>query len=202
MTHSEWAAPIVPVLKGDGSIRICGNYKVIVNQVSKLDNYTIPKTEDSQTKIEGGQKFTKLDLSHAYQQLLLDNESRKYTTINTCKGLFRYTRLPSRISSDPSIFRRVIENLLARIAYVIVRLDDILVSGKNDAEHLRNLEEVLKRLSNAGLRVKENKWVFMAAEVVYCGHNVTAEGVTPVEANVRAIKEAPRPENTSQLKFI
>ena len=81
-----------------------------------------------------------------------------------------------------------------------MRLDDILVRGKNDAEHLRNLEEVLKWLSNAGLRVKENKYVFMA-EVVYCGHKVTAEGVTPMEANVQAIKEAPRPENTSQLKF-
>ena len=53
--------------------------------------------------------------------------------------------------------------LLARIAYIIVRLNDILVSGKNDAEHLKNSEEVLKRLSNAGLRLKENKCVFMAA---------------------------------------
>ena len=91
--------------------------------------------------------------------------------------------------------------MLAGIAYVIVRLDDILVSDKNDAEHLRNQEEVLKRLSNAGLRAKENKCVFMAAEVVYCGHKVTAESVTPVETNVQAINEAPRPENTSQLKF-
>ena len=96
--------------------------------------------------------------------------SRKYTTINTCKGLFRCTRLPGGISSSPGIFPRVIENFYAGIAYVIVRLDDILVSGKNDAEHLRNLEEVLKRLFNAGLRVKKNKCVIMAADIVYCGH--------------------------------
>ena len=43
---SEWAAPIVPVVKQDGSVRICGDYKCTVNQVSKLDNYPIPKTED------------------------------------------------------------------------------------------------------------------------------------------------------------
>ena len=82
---------------------------------------------------------------------------------------------------------------MAEIAYVIVRFDDILVSSKNDAEHLRNLEEILKRFSNAELRVKDNRCVFMAAEVVYCGHKVTAEGVTPVEANVQAIKLVPRP---------
>ena len=40
----------------------------------------------------------------------------------------------------------------------------------------------------------------MTAEVVYCGQKVTAEGVTPMETNVQAIKEAPRPENTSHLK--
>ena len=43
---SEWAAPIVPILKNDQSIRICGDYKVTVNQASKLDNYPIPKADD------------------------------------------------------------------------------------------------------------------------------------------------------------
>ena len=177
-----------------------GNYKVTVNQISKLDNYPIPKTEDVLAKIGGGQKFIKLDLSHAYQQLLLVDESCKYATMNTCKGLLRYTRLPYGISSNPGIFQWAIENFLTGITCVIVRLDGFLVSGKNDPEHLRNLEEVLKRLSYAGLSMKENKNVFMAAEVVYYGHKVTTEGVMPVEANIQAIKETLRLENTSQLK--
>ena len=200
VTYSEWAAPIVPIVKDDKSIRICGDYKVTVNQVSKLDNYPIPKTEELLAKIGGGQKFTILDLSHAYQQLLLDEESRKYTTINTHKGLFMYTRLPYGISSSPGIFQRTMENLLAGIPYVIVRLDDILVSGENDEKHMQNLEEVLKRIYTAGLRLKKSKCVFMAGKVEYCGHKVTAEGISPMEANVQAIKQAPRPENTTQLK--
>ena len=43
---AEWAAPIVPIVKEDKSIRICGDYKVTVNQALKLDNYPIPKPED------------------------------------------------------------------------------------------------------------------------------------------------------------
>ena len=43
---TEWAAPIVSVVKQDGSVRICGDYKCTVDQVSSLDNYPIPKTED------------------------------------------------------------------------------------------------------------------------------------------------------------
>jgi hypothetical protein len=47
---SEWAAPIVLVVKGDGSIRVCGNYNVTVNTVSKMNSYPIPKTEDFNTQ--------------------------------------------------------------------------------------------------------------------------------------------------------
>ncbi|CAG2249536.1 unnamed protein product [Mytilus edulis] len=72
---SDWAAPIVPVVKENGSIRICGDYKVTVNAVSKLDNYPIPKTEDLYATLGGGQEYTKLDLNQAYQQIELD-ESR------------------------------------------------------------------------------------------------------------------------------
>ena len=112
---SEWAAPIVPIVKEDGSVRICGDYKMTVNKVSKLDNYPIPKSEDLFASLNGGQQFTKLDMSQAYQQLKLDEHSKQYTTINTHKGLFRYNRLPYGISSAPGIHQRVMENLLQGI---------------------------------------------------------------------------------------
>ena len=83
---SEWATPIVPIVKEDGTIRICGDYKQTINQAAKLDNYPIPKIEDLYATLGGGMEFTKLDLSQAYRQLELDEESKKYTTINTHKG--------------------------------------------------------------------------------------------------------------------
>ena len=63
---SEWAAPIVPVAKPNGTVRICRDHKLTVNQVSKLNNYHIPKTEDLLATLGGGAKFTKLDMSQAY----------------------------------------------------------------------------------------------------------------------------------------
>ena len=91
---SDWAAPIVPVVKSDGNIRICGDYSVTVNAVSKLDNYPLPRVDDLFTAMSGGVIFSKLDLKHAYQQLRLSEESKKFTTINTTRGLFQYERLP------------------------------------------------------------------------------------------------------------
>lgn len=76
--YADWAAPIVPVLKSDKKfIRICGDFKLTVNQASRLNKYPIPKIEDLCAKLAGGKLFTKLDMRQAYQQLLLDDASKQ-----------------------------------------------------------------------------------------------------------------------------
>ena len=112
--------------------------------------YPLPKVEDLLAKLAGGKSFTKLGLSYAYQQLQLE-ESEKYTTVNTTCGLYHYNRLPFGVSAAPSIFQRTMENLLKDILHVLVYLDDILISGKTDADHLRSLKEVLSHLERAGM---------------------------------------------------
>ena len=197
---SEWATPIVPIVKEDGTIRICGDYKQTINQAAKLENYPIPKIEDLYATLGEGKEFTKLDLSQAYQQLELDEESKGFTTINTHKGLFRYNRLPYGISSAPGIFQCTIESLLQGIPQVVVRIDDILVTGKTRHDHLKHLKEVLARLTKAGVRLKLKKCVFLRNEVIYLGHRINSDGIQPVESKVRAIHEAPAPTNIKELQ--
>ena len=110
---SDWAAPIVPVIKSDKkSVRICGDFRVTINPVSRLNRYPIPKIEDLFATLEKGKYFTKIDLSQAYQQLPLDEESQKLCVINTHKGLYRYTRLPFGVASAPGIFQKTMEQYL------------------------------------------------------------------------------------------
>ena len=94
VSFSDWAAPIVPVVKGDGTIRICGDYKLTVNAVAKTNSYPPPRIEDIFASLSNGKTFTKLDLAHAYQQIPVAEDAKKLTTINTHKGLFQYTLLP------------------------------------------------------------------------------------------------------------
>jgi hypothetical protein len=197
---SDWAAPIVPVLKKDGSVRICGDYKLTVNRAAKLDTYPLPRIEDLFASLAGGKSFTKLDLAHAYQQVPLDDKSKELVTINTQKGLFQYHRLPFGVASAPSIFQRTMENLLQGLPHVSVYIDDILITGESEAEHLANLEEVLARLEAAGMRLKRNKCSFLLPQVEYLGHQISAKGLQPTEEKVRAIQDAPAPQNVSQLK--
>ena len=197
---SEWAAPIVPVVKREGSIRVCGDYKLTVNQVTQVDTYLLPLIQDIFASLANGKSFTKLDLAHAYQQLILDDDSRPYTTINTHKGLFRYTRLPFGVSAAPAIFQRTMESLLGGLPHVCIYLDDILITGESDVAHLTNLAVVLERLESAGTRLKREKCAFMIPEVEYLGHSISAKGIQPVGAKVRAIRDAPRPQDILQLR--
>ena len=79
----------------------------------------------------------KLDLSHAYSQLSLDEKSREYVTVNTRKGLFLYNRLPYGFSSASATFQRTIENIFQGIPYVAVYLDDTILTGAT--KHLETL---------------------------------------------------------------
>ena len=84
--HSDWAAPIVPVVKKDGSVRICGDYRLTVNRAAKPDTYPL----DIFASLSDGKTFSKLDLANAYQQILLEQQSKQLVTINTHKGLYCY----------------------------------------------------------------------------------------------------------------
>ena len=106
VTTSDWAAPIVAVPKRDGTYRLCGDCKVTTSPILEVAQYPLPNPTDLFASLAGGKSFTKLDLTQAYQQLLLDQDSKKYTTINTHKGLYQYTRLPFGIASAQPYFKR------------------------------------------------------------------------------------------------
>ena len=145
------------------SIRICGDYKLTANKASRFEQNPLPKVEDLFSTLAGGITFTKLDMSHAYQKLVLDDDSKEIVTVNTHKGLFCYQHLPFGVSSAPGIFQRTMETILAGMPQVLVYLDDdILITGSSQEEHVSNLKEVLSRLQQAGLRLCKDKCEFMA----------------------------------------
>ena len=130
---SDWATPIVPVLKPDGTVRICGDFKLTLNQYLDVPEYPMPTPEELFTKLNGGDKFTKLDLSNTYQEVVLDKESQPYVTITTHLGLYRYTRLPFGIAAAPAIFQQIIDKLPNGLNKTRDILDDLIVTGVDSA---------------------------------------------------------------------
>ena len=198
--YSDWGAPIVPVSKPNGSIRICGDFKVTINPYLKVPDYPFPTVDELFATLNGGQKFTKLDLSQAYQQMELDESSRNLVCINTHVGLYRYTRMPYGISSAPAKCQETMDKVLQGLNKVGCIMDDIIITGASDEEHLSNLRAVLDRLSEYNIQLNEKKCSFLADSVEYFAFRVDKDGIHPTDEKVQAMITAPVPENKEQLK--
>ena len=200
VTHSDWATPIVAVPKKDGRVRLCGDYKVTVNPMLNVDQYPLPRPTDLFATLAGGKYFSMLDLSHAYNQIQLDDDSKEFLTINTHRGLYRYTRLPFGVASAPALFQKFMDIILQGLDGVICYLDDILVMGKTESEHLENLKNVFVRLQKHGVRVKRKKCTFLKTSVQYLGHRIDSQGLHALDEKIKAITEAPKPKNVQELR--
>ena len=96
-------------------------------------------------------------------------------------------------------FQRLIENVLQGLPDVFVYLDDILIFSKNQADHMKVLEELFQRLSKAGLTIALDKCEFGKDELDYLGYTISSQGIRPIERKTEAIQNYPIPEKPKQL---
>ena len=198
MECSDWATPIVPVRKPDGSVHICGGYKITINSALDVPEHRMPTADDLFTQLN--EKFSKLDLSSAYQQVLLDEESRQYVTINTHLDLYRYTHLLFGVASSPAIFQKIVDSVMSGLEGVGGILDDLIITGSNDERHLSNLESALERMSGMGIQLMKEKCLFMKPTAEYFAFVVDRDGIHPSPRKVQAIREVQVLENPTELK--
>ena len=197
--YADWAAPIVAVKKPNGQYRICGDYSVTINKYLMIPEHPMPRVGELLSKLNGGQTFSKLDLSQAYQQIALDENSQKLVTINTHLGLYTYTRVPYGISAAPSLFQSVMDKVLQGIDCGCY-LDDIVITGRDHQEHMNNLYAVLDRLIQYGFKLQKAKCEFFQPSVKYLGLLVDKEGTRIDTDGTRAVREAPIPRNRDELR--
>ena len=105
------------------------------------------------------------------------------------------------VKTVPAIFQRTMDQLLGHIEGVQCYLDDILITARDDALHLKTIGKVLAKLQEVGLTVKKEKCKFFKESVEYLGHCVDTKGLHMTKGKVKAILEAPRPRDVSELKL-
>ncbi|XP_049315407.1 uncharacterized protein K02A2.6-like [Bactrocera dorsalis] len=188
---SNWASPIVLAPKPDGSVRICGDFKVTINSQLDIEQYPLPTRESLLHTIRHGTHFSKLDLKDAYLQMKL---------VNTPLGLFQYQRLPYGIASAPAIFQRYLEQLLNGIEGCGNYLDYIIITAPSLQEHVNRVEQVIKILEDNGIKCKKEKCFFLKEEIEYLGRRVSAKGILPDYSGIQAVKQLKPPMNITQLE--
>ncbi|KII64681.1 Retrovirus-related Pol polyprotein [Thelohanellus kitauei] len=133
-----------------------------LNPCISVQRYSIPRIEELFSKLAGRKRFSVIDLALAYLQVEVREEDRPLLTINTRRGLYRYTRLQFGLSSAPAIWQRTIDYILQGIPMTAVYLEDIIISMCTDQEHIRTFEKVFERLREFWINVKEKKMYIFA----------------------------------------
>ncbi|XP_054289364.1 uncharacterized protein K02A2.6-like [Macrosteles quadrilineatus] len=199
VSSSEWATPLVTVPKTNG-VRLCADFKVTLNPVLQTEHYPLPQPEDIFASLSGCTYFSVVDLTNAYQQLAVAEDSQHLLTLTTHKGLFRLRRLPFGLSSAPAIFQAVIDQIINGLPGTVAYLDDVLVGGSTREEAFYRLEKLLQRLMEFGVQVNGSKCKFLQPEVEYLGYVISASGVSPQQGIVEAIQKAPEPTSKDELR--
>uniref|UniRef100_A0A914WIF7 RNA-directed DNA polymerase n=1 Tax=Plectus sambesii TaxID=2011161 RepID=A0A914WIF7_9BILA len=198
--YSDWAAPIVVVKKSNGRIRLCADYSTGLNDSLKLHQYPLPVPEDIFSTLNGGRYFSLIDFSEAYLQIEVADESKDLLTIATHRGLYRFNRLPFGVKSAPGIFQQIVNAMLADVKGATAYLDDVIVVGKDIADHRKNLRETFRRIADYGFRVQLDKCSFFKHEIKYLGFVVDAQGRRPDPAKIAAIVNMPNPTDLATLR--
>ena len=209
VSQSDWATPIVVVRKPDGKVRICGYFKVTVNPVLKNDvyGYPLPLPEELFHKLNGGTKFTKLDLADAYLQIRLDEMSKQLVVLNTYQGLYCYRRMPFGLSCAPAIFQRIVEQTVADI-----RTRCCLLTGRHHNHrknrgrpHGKSTEDLATGEWNVSKTVdsdyaKASVHFYKPVWHTYLRHMINKDRIRPQVDKVEAIKKMPMPNNPKELR--
>ncbi len=197
---TDWCAPMVPVPKKNGKVRICVDLKRL-NEAVEREKFVLPTLEDVAPELTGATLFSTLDASSGFWQIPLDRESRRLTTFLTPFARYAFKRLPFGITSAPEIYQKKMVQLLEGLPGVKTVMDDILVYGDENTHDAR-LAAVLERIRASGIKLNKQKCNFKSTKVEYFGHQISAEGVHAAPSKVEAIKKLKAPENISELRRI
>ncbi|KAL1280076.1 hypothetical protein QQF64_014676 [Cirrhinus molitorella] len=197
---SPYVSPIVLVKKKDGSLRMCVDYRQL-NSRTRKGAFPLPRIEESLDALVGACWFSTLDLVSGYNQVSVAEGDRFKTAFCTPFGLFEYNQMPFGLCNAPSTFQRLMQRLFGdqQCQSVFLYLDDIVVFSSSVEQHLMQLEVVLSRLEQQGLKAKLEKCSFFQKEVRYLGHIISAEGVSTVPSKIQAVSQWRCPEMVGEL---
>ncbi|MCI4388617.1 hypothetical protein PGIGA_G00087940 [Pangasianodon gigas] len=202
-SSSPWASPAVIVMKKDGSVRFCCDYRKL-NQVTYKDAYPLPRVDESLDALGNAKLFSTLDLTAGYFQVSVSEKDREKTAVTTPFGLFEWTRMPFGLCNAPATFQRLMGVVLGDLAFdvLLVYLDDVIIFSRDFESHCARLELVFNRLRQHGLKLKPSKCFLLKPEVKFLGHLISAEGIKVDDEKVKALDTWPVPRNVREVRQV
>ena len=200
-SDSPWSSAVVLVKKKDGTQRFCVDYRAL-NDVTVKDSYPLPRIDDTLDALVGARWFSTLDLKSGYHQVEMAEEDKPKTAFSFGQGLWQFNVMPFGLCNAPSCFERLMERVLDGLQWktALVYIDDVIVYGSTFEEELERLEEVLRRLRGAHLKLSPKKCVLFQREVPFLGHVVGRDGVRTDPEKVAVVEKWPVPTNVAEVR--
>ena len=199
-SSSPWSSSLVIVQKKDGGVRTCIDYRA-VNAVTDPDPYQMPLIEEILDMLASANFISKVDLTKGFHQIPIDPADCPKTSFCTPWGKFQFRYMPFGLRNGPSVFQRLMDNLLHRDKeYSQVYIDDIAIFSATWEEHCQHISMVLSRLKEAGLTANPKKCQWAQTQVEFLGHIVGKGKVCPADLKIQVLKDFPIPKTKKGVR--
>lgn len=200
ITHSNWRSPMLPVPKPDGSLRICLDAKGL-NKVTIVNTYPMADVNVILAQLKKTQFITAIDLSQAFFQVRLDEESQLKTAFVVGNQLYCYKRMTMGLRNSPATLASLIESVFKDLEpEAFAYCDDFLICTETFERHLELLEIIAKRLKEAKLSISSTKSNFCCSQVKFLGYLLSEKGLEIDPERKKAIQNYKKPVTVKQVR--
>lgn len=196
-----WIVPKKADASEEKKYRMVIDYRKL-NAITIPDKYPIPEINEVLSNLGKNKLFTIIDLKSGFHQILLKESDIEKTAFSVNNGKYEFTRLPFGLKNAPSIFQRALDDILrnhiGKSCYVYI--DDIIIFGKDEQEHFKNLEVIFKTLEEANMKIQLDKCEFLQDNVEFLGFIVSSDGIKTNPKKVQTISDFPAPKTLKDLR--
>ena len=173
-SNSPWCNAVVLVRKKDGSLCFCIDFRRL-NTLAVKDSHPLPHICETLESLAGAAHYTTIDMNSGFWQVLMDEESKKYTAFTLVSmGLYECKSMPFGLCNTPPTFQKLMLNCLGELnlTYCLIYLDDVIIFSQTEEEHLERMHVVFDRFWEHGLKLKPSKCEVFKTEINYLAHHV------------------------------
>jgi hypothetical protein len=200
-SKSPWSSPVVLVVKKNGKLRFCVDYRKLNNHTKK-DTYPLPRIDEMLDALGKAKWFTSLDLTSGYWQVQVKEEDKEKTAFITKFGLYEFNVMPFGLCNAPATFQRLMEKVLQPVLWkkAMVYIDDVNIYSETFEQHIEDLKEVFKLIKDANLRINPEKCHFGTNQMQFLGHVIGCDGIKPDPQKVDKLNNLIPPRNITELR--
>jgi hypothetical protein len=198
-SDTPYAAPVVVVIKRDGTDRVCIDYHKL-NLISIFYPEPSNVADDIFTLVSKAKFLSTIDLSKGYWQIPVALEDIPKTGFVTPDGTFVFKRMPFGLMNSAATFNRMMRTLLEGMSNVCNYIDDICVYTETWEDHLQVLGKVFQRIRHANLHVRPSKCMLGYTRLDFVGHHIGGGEIGLQEYNVEKIRRAMKPVTKKEVR--